>query len=79
MGRFTIKQLLVSVALAAVGIALFVKFDRNASGLIPGLIWFGMWPAFGAAIYNLTGRPVRGAIIGLIVATVASFAISAFD
>jgi hypothetical protein len=75
MGRFSIKQLMGSTALFAAAIWMFELIVRHKERRIELLLWFVMIPAFAAAIYNLSGRPFRGAAIGIVVANVATLSV----
>ena len=75
--RFTIKQLLIAVALFAsfAGFAYAYGFtSAEPSNETAGITWLISGMAFGAAIGSLTRRPIRFGIIGAVIGPVVVLA-----
>jgi len=66
MGRFSITQLMVSVALVAGGICVALHLMQPEIQPAAIALWFAVPAMFFAAFYNLSGRTLRGAKIGLL-------------
>jgi len=78
MAQITLNRLMVSIAVIAVGVALFAAFTAGkypSTGVylwIGIILWLALGTSIGAGIYNLFERPLRGAVMGLIVQIIFS-------
>jgi hypothetical protein len=73
MPRFTIKDLLLTTTLIAVGVGMFAflfqrgdAINRVGAGAAALLLWFGGSAFLGAGVFAPFKRPWRGAIVAVV-------------
>lgn len=67
MVRFSTKRILASAALIVFGFGYFVLGPFGHFAPLELACWIVPGASVGAGIYNLSGRPIKGAIVGLAV------------
>jgi hypothetical protein len=77
MSQFTLKRLLVSIALVSVGVGIMTFLNSFTGVLLKHFhptVWFALWCGAGAivggAVFSLSKRVVIGAAIGALVQVV---------
>jgi hypothetical protein len=81
MPRFTVKDLLIAIALIAVGAGALAFLLRGREGFFGGglgseaavlVLWIGGGASIGAGLLTPFKRPLVGAVIGMVIQTISS-------
>lgn len=80
MRKFSLGQMMICVAMAAVGSRVIVYLNENAGVRLcreyPAVAWlllFGASALIGGAVLSLCRRPVLGAVVGMVLQGVVLF------